>query len=79
MLSCAASCNYIFRAEAALIYFHNFAKLPPPQPKKKAVWKNPNEDRYCPAAELRLVSNNLVVNTEFRMTLMGQGMAPHFE
>jgi hypothetical protein len=55
--------------------------FPPPQPiPKKAVWKNPNEDQYCLAAEQRPVSNSsLVVNVEFRMTLMGQGMAPHFQ
>ena len=46
---------------------------------KKSCMDNPSEDSYSFAAELRPVSNSLVVNVEFRMTLMGQRMAPQFE
>jgi hypothetical protein len=36
--------------------------FPLPQPQKKTVWKTPNEDQYCLVAELRPVSDNLMVN-----------------
>ena len=74
--------------EAALIYFPKFAKLPPPPlpilttpstNHKKPVWENPNEDLFSLAAELWQVRDSLVGNMEFRLTLMGQRMAPHFE
>ena len=67
--------------KAALNCIHNFAKFPPPKPmqNKKSCMDNPSEDSYSFAAELRPVSNSLVVNMEFRMTLMGQRMAPQFE
>ena len=38
--------------------------------------EKPNEDH---AAELRAISDSLVDNTEFPMTLLGQRTAPHFE
>ena len=67
-------------AEAALIYFHKFAMLPPPTTiKKKQQWTTQNEVRHYLAAELRPVSDSLVVNTEFHTTLKGQRMAPYLE
>ena len=49
-----------------------------PQPKKSSV-DNPNKDKYCLVAELQPVSENLTVNMQLSMTLMGQRMGPHFE
>jgi len=66
-------------AETALIYFHNFAKLPSPQHKKKSCMKNPNKEKYCLAAELRPGRDNFMVYTEFGMTLMGHRTVSHFE
>ena len=61
-------------AEAAIIYFHNFAKLPLPTNTKKAV---KNKSKW--SSTLSCGRTLTRVNTQFRTTLEGWRMAPYLE
>jgi hypothetical protein len=76
-LSCATCCNYTFSCWSSSHLFPQICHTPPRHqpPYKKLYWTI----QHCLAAELRPVSDSLLVNMEFCTTTEDRRMGSNFE